>query len=432
MLYERGGNDMEDRSMKIMKQARWTMMALLLSVLSVTAAHAGVFISVTVAPPVLPVYEQPPCPEPDLIWTPGYWAYDYDAQSYYWVPGAWVPAPYEGALWTPPYWGWEQGVYAFHPGYWGPEVGYYGGVNYGFGYFGLGFVGGRWHERHFEYNEAVWHVNRTVVHTTYIDRTVIREHVIDERHVAYAGGPGGVRHDPTPDERRAMQVQHVAPTQYQQQHTQQARSERQNFFNVNHGRPQNVADARPLPAQHVAPPAARGGAEVNGGFRNGAQQPNSQAPQNHSVPAQRPMVGVPDQRDGRAERPVYPTPNGNQRQENRQPNQPQPQSERVPQYRPAPQQPQTEHMPQREPQQPQSERMPQHEQQPQYRPAPEPQRPQPMTQRPEPQYRPAPQPQSHPAPDARPAPAPRAEHESRPEPQHESRPAPEKEHDHRQ
>ena len=47
------------------------------------------------------------------MWTPGYWAYGDD--GYYWVPGAWVPAPYEGALWTPPYWGWSGGIYVFHP-----------------------------------------------------------------------------------------------------------------------------------------------------------------------------------------------------------------------------------------------------------------------------------------------------------------------------
>ena len=76
------------------------------------------------------------------MWTPGYWAYGDD--GYYWVPGAWVPAPYEGALWTPPYWGWSSGLYVFHGGYWGPHVGYYGGVNYGFGYMGIGFVGGMW------------------------------------------------------------------------------------------------------------------------------------------------------------------------------------------------------------------------------------------------------------------------------------------------
>src|SRR5947209_2044113 len=151
---------MQEGSMNIMRHARWMVLALLLPFVSATAAHAGVFISVSVAPPALPVYEQPPCPEPDMMWVPGYWAYDYDVQNYYWVPGAWVPAPFEQAMWTPPYWGWNQGVYVFHPGYWGTEVGYYGGVNYGFGYMGIGFVGGRWHERHFEYNEAVMRVDR--------------------------------------------------------------------------------------------------------------------------------------------------------------------------------------------------------------------------------------------------------------------------------
>ena len=76
------------------------------------------------------------------MWTPGYWAYGDD--GYYWVPGTWVPAPYVGALWTPGYWGWGGGLYVWHPGYWGPHVGYYGGVNYGFGYMGIGFVGGMW------------------------------------------------------------------------------------------------------------------------------------------------------------------------------------------------------------------------------------------------------------------------------------------------
>jgi hypothetical protein len=116
---------------------RLLLLALLVPV-SAEILHAqfgvGVSISVNFAPPVLPVYEQPPCPEPNLMWTPGYWAYSNDDADYYWVPGAWVPAPYEGALWTPPYWGWADGVYGFHDGYWGDEVGYYGGINYGFGF----------------------------------------------------------------------------------------------------------------------------------------------------------------------------------------------------------------------------------------------------------------------------------------------------------
>jgi hypothetical protein len=107
----------------------------------------------------MPVYEQPPCPEPNLMWTPGYWAYSNDDGDYFWVPGAWVAAPYEGALWTPNYWGWSGGHYRFHHGYWGRHVGYYGGVDYGGGYGGVGFAGGEWRGNSFAYNTAVMHVN---------------------------------------------------------------------------------------------------------------------------------------------------------------------------------------------------------------------------------------------------------------------------------
>src|SRR5271165_2994273 len=44
-------------------------------------------------------------PGEGYIWTPGYWAYDYDYNDNYWVPGTWVLAPQVGYLWTPPYWG---------------------------------------------------------------------------------------------------------------------------------------------------------------------------------------------------------------------------------------------------------------------------------------------------------------------------------------
>ncbi len=41
-----------------------------------TASFAQVGVSVTIAPPELPVYEQPLCPGDGYIWTPGYWAWD--------------------------------------------------------------------------------------------------------------------------------------------------------------------------------------------------------------------------------------------------------------------------------------------------------------------------------------------------------------------
>jgi hypothetical protein len=125
-------------------------------VLAPTAANAGVFVSVGIAPPVIPVYAQPIAPGYGYIWTPGYWAYGDD--GYYWVDGAWVYPPYVGALWTPGYWGWGGAAYFWHPGYWGRTVGYYGGINYGFGYFGVGFYGGYWNGGHFFYNGAYNHI----------------------------------------------------------------------------------------------------------------------------------------------------------------------------------------------------------------------------------------------------------------------------------
>jgi len=358
--------------MRIFRSARWLLLALLLPFIPTSQAHAGVFISVGFAPPVLPVYEQPPCPEPDLLWSPGYWAYGDD--GYYWVPGAWVPAPYEGALWTPPYWGWQEGIYVFHPGYWGPEVGYYGGVNYGFGYMGIGFIGGRWHEHRFEYNTAYVHVNERIIHTTYIDRTVIRDHeVVHDSRVAYAGGPGGIRHDPNPDERHAMQVQHLPPTHFQQQHFDAARNDHSNYFNANHGRPNNVAVARPLQAEHHEPPpaaavGARGGVQGGGAgarpdYRNAQPgRPEGQTVQQpHNQPQARPDS-----------RPTYQAPS-----------------------RPAPE----------------------------ARPAPEPRyQPQPQAR---PESRPAPPPA--PRPEARPAPQPRQESRPAPEQRHDSKPSKEKE-----
>ena len=160
-------------------------LALPLALLPTAQAHAApVIIQVGIAPPVLPVYAQPYCPGDGYIWTPGYWAYG--DEGYYWVPGTWVLAPEPGFLWTPAYWGWEGGFYIFHGGYWGPHVGFYGGINYGFGYAGVGFEGGEWRGGHFFYNSAVvrfgggFHPTNVYVHNVT---------VINHTTVAYNGGP---------------------------------------------------------------------------------------------------------------------------------------------------------------------------------------------------------------------------------------------------
>jgi hypothetical protein len=91
-------------------------------------------------PPPLPVEDtQPSAPGGNYMWTPGSWYYDYEKSDYYWVPGAWVVPPYAGWLWTPPYWGYDDTRYQWHAGYWSTSVGFYGGIAYGFGYFGVGY-----------------------------------------------------------------------------------------------------------------------------------------------------------------------------------------------------------------------------------------------------------------------------------------------------
>ena len=156
-------------------------------------SFAQVAISVAIGPPALPVYAQPPCPVEGYMWTPGYWGWR--AEGYYWVPGVWVAPPRVGVFWTPGYWGFAGGLYGWHAGYWGPHVGFYGGINYGFGYGGVGFWGGRWVGGGFAYNTAVMNVSTTVVHNTYIDRTVVNNTTINNNHYSF-NGEGGVRATP--------------------------------------------------------------------------------------------------------------------------------------------------------------------------------------------------------------------------------------------
>src|SRR5467141_2838823 len=184
-------------------------------------AQVAVGISVQFGPPALPVYEQPLCPGDGYIWTPGYWAWDREDEDYYWVPGTWVEAPEVGFLWTPGYWGWERGAFFFHEGYWGPHVGWYGGIVYGFGYFGHGYEGGRWDNGRFLYNRSVNNVNVTNIHNVY-NTTVINNTTVNR--VSYNGGQGGINERPRPDEEAAERERHIPPVAAQTQHFQAART----------------------------------------------------------------------------------------------------------------------------------------------------------------------------------------------------------------
>jgi hypothetical protein len=144
-----------------------------------------------------------PCARPmDTFGRLGYWGYG--SAGYYWIPGAWVAPPQAGFLWTPGYWGFAGGLYSFNAGYWGPTVGFYGGVNYGFGYGGNGFDGGRWQGGHFAYNTAVSRVNTTVIHNTY------SQNVNYGNNRTSFNGAGGIGARPS-SEQTAMARQHNQP-----------------------------------------------------------------------------------------------------------------------------------------------------------------------------------------------------------------------------
>jgi hypothetical protein len=211
----------------------------LLALAMAASSNAAIIFSIGIAPPPLPIYVQPVCPGDGYIWTPGYWAYSDDG-GYFWVPGTWVLAPEPGLLWTPGWWGWDGAFFVFHDGYWGPLVGFYGGIYYGFGYGGFGYDGGYWRNGAFFYNRSV----NNVVHVRNVyNKTVIVNTTV--RNVSYNGGAGGTTARPTAAEEAAARERRSPPVPTQQQHVQRASMNRQLFESANHGRP--TIAATPMP-----------------------------------------------------------------------------------------------------------------------------------------------------------------------------------------
>lgn len=228
--------------------------ALVLALFSL-AASAEVYVSVNIAPPELPVYEQPAIPADGYLWAPGYWAWNEEIQDYYWVPGTWVEPPQPEYLWTPGYWAASDGAYSWRPGYWGPVVGFYGGVNYGYGYGGRGYEGGYWDRGRLYYNRAVVNVGSTRIDNVY-NRTVVNN--VTAGRASFNGGNGGVRAQPTGAELSAQRDHHIAVTPMQREQEQAARTSPELRATANHGNPPIAATPRagnftnPVPAQHAA------------------------------------------------------------------------------------------------------------------------------------------------------------------------------------
>ncbi len=216
----------------------------LAAVLSPALAAIAVNLSVGVPPPPLLVTAQPRIPGPGYLWMPGYWAWN--GTAWYWVPGTWVLPPRVGLLWTPPWWGLVNGVYVWHAGYWGPHVGFYGGINYGFGYSGHGYDGGFWNHGRFFYNRAVNNIRTAHFANTY-NRAVASDRTVNR--ISFNGGRGGVNARPTHAEQAAAHEGHVEPTLFQTHHVNTARYSKNLLAASSDGRPRELHPN--LPGRHV-------------------------------------------------------------------------------------------------------------------------------------------------------------------------------------
>lgn len=256
----------------------------------IASAQISIGVSVHIAPPILPVYTQPVMPASGYLWVPGYWAWDDGGAYYYWVPGTWVLPPQPGLLWTPGYWGWTDGVYVWHEGYWGPHVGFYGGVDYGFGYGPRGYDGGYWNHGQFYYNTAVTRV-RPGMHLAYSYNHPVAGGGAPG-HASFNGGHGGVQVRPTAAQLSAGREQHVMPISAQRDLVTSASHNQQLRASYNHGHPGVAATARPETFARSGGQAAR---VPEHGAHESRPQANESRPQGntHAAPSFAPREHVP-------------------------------------------------------------------------------------------------------------------------------------------
>jgi hypothetical protein len=230
-----------------MRMIRYCLLALMLgatpavTLIQNVQAQAFLDIRISGAPPPLPYYDQPAIPADGYLWVPGYWYWDMSAEDYYWVPGTWVEPPRRGLLWTPAYWSWLEGHYVFYPGYWAREVGFYGGVDYGYGYTSEGYLGGRWANGGFFYNRSVNNLENVRITRVYNQAVVVKNR---SDNVSFNGGKGGIAARPTSQQLAFAKERHVDATPVQRRHVESASKDRVQFAKQNHGEPAIAATPR--------------------------------------------------------------------------------------------------------------------------------------------------------------------------------------------
>ena len=121
-----------------------------------------------------------------------------------------------------------------------PHVGFYGGVNYGYGYTGNGYWGGRWSGNNFQYNTAVTHVNKTVINNTYVNNSFAKN--VNANRTSFNGGNGGIKAQANAEQRAAMaNAKKEGPTSQQLERQKLASKDQNLRASVNKGKPNQEA-----------------------------------------------------------------------------------------------------------------------------------------------------------------------------------------------
>jgi hypothetical protein len=180
-------------------------------------------------------------------------------------------------------------------------VGFYGGINYGFGYSGRGYDGARWENGRLYYNTAVNSVSSWLEGLYYniavnsgsswleekslipaLKQANANSHgwtyntpVKDSgRRVSYNGGPGGIDARATPEEEAAARATRSGLSLQQTQNAWFSHNDPHQHFSKNHGAPPILATPLPQIAVHPQqlPPIERfaidtGNAELDQKYR---------------------------------------------------------------------------------------------------------------------------------------------------------------------
>ncbi len=214
---------------------------------------ADVELRATDAPPPLPEYEQPPCPDDGYLWTPGYWAYG--GGGYFWVPGTWVQPPPRRRAVDPRLLGLRGRRVCIPHRVLGSPCRILRRRELRPWLWRHGLCGRPWSGNSFAYNRTVNNVNVTHVHNTY-NETVINNVTVNR--VSYNGGSGGLSAAPTSQDRAASREQHAAPTPLQREHVVEAVRNPALAVRANGGHPPIAATPRPAAFNAPGVVGARG------------------------------------------------------------------------------------------------------------------------------------------------------------------------------